>query len=289
MSFYNYTLRISLLMLAVLLFSNCNRKPASFLSTEIKLAWLSSPSLNTPESVLYDAARHQLYVSNINGDPSKKDGRGYISILDTNGNIREHNWVDGLDAPKGMAMSSGHLFVSNITEIVEIDIESAKITGRYAIPGSEFLNDLAADDSGTIYATDSKKACIYKLYQGKISTFASGPELDGCNGLLLEGNYLLIGAANSILKADLISGKPLMYIDSIGPVDGLKALGNNEYIVSDWAGAISRVGEGKTKVVLLDKSGEKINAADFEFLPGSGLILVPTFFDNRIRAYKITR
>lgn len=287
MSFYNYTLRISLLLLTVFLFSNCHRKPATFLSNEIKLSWLSSPSLNTPESVLYDEARHQLYVSNINGDPSKKDGHGYISILDTNGNIKVQNWVDGLDAPKGMAISSGHLFVSNITEIVEIDIESAKISGRYAIPGAEFLNDLAADDSGNIYVTDSKKACIYKLNKGKISTFASGSELDGCNGLLLENQYLLIGAANSILKADLISGKPVMYIDSTGPVDGLKGLGNNEYIISDWAGAISRVGPGKAKVVLLDKSGEKINAADIEMLPGSGLILVPTFFDNRIMAYKL--
>lgn len=287
MPFYNFSLKISLLLLTAILFTNCNRKPASYLSTELKLVWLSNHSLNTPESILYDSVRHQLYVSNINGDPSKKDGQGYISILDTSGNVRLLNWVDGLDAPKGMALASGHLYVSNITEIVEIDIDSAKITARYAIPGAEFLNDLAADDSGNIYVTDSKKASIYKLNKGKISTFASGPELDGCNGLLLENKYLLIGAANSILRADLNSGKPEMYIDSTGPVDGLKALGNQIYVISDWAGAISEVGPGKSKLLLLDKSGEKINAADIELLPGSGLILVPTFFDNRVMAYKL--
>jgi hypothetical protein len=40
-------------------------------------------------------------------------------------------------------------------------------------------------------------------------------------------------------------------------------------------------------VVLMDTSARKINAADFEYIPGENLVIVPTFFCNRIVAYQL--
>jgi hypothetical protein len=71
-----------------------------------------------------------------------KNGQGFISkVSPTNGTIVELNWVTGLNAPKGMAVSddSSKLYVSDITDLVEIDIVSGQITNRYTVPESTFL------------------------------------------------------------------------------------------------------------------------------------------------------
>ena len=50
--------------------------------------WETEKVLKIPESVLYDEIRNQIYVSNINGKPTEKDGNGFISLLDREGNIK---------------------------------------------------------------------------------------------------------------------------------------------------------------------------------------------------------
>ena len=47
--------------------------------------WQTDRVFSTPESVVYDAERHVLYVSNIDGSPSEIDGKGFISRLSMNG------------------------------------------------------------------------------------------------------------------------------------------------------------------------------------------------------------
>src|SRR4051812_30949000 len=40
-----------------------------------------TPGMKTPESVRYDADMDVFFVSNINGNPSKKDGNGSITVI----------------------------------------------------------------------------------------------------------------------------------------------------------------------------------------------------------------
>jgi len=55
------------------------------------------------------------------------------------------------------------LYVSDITDLVEIDIASGKIIKRFNGPGSSFLNDVVADNLGNIYVSDTGTNTIYKL------------------------------------------------------------------------------------------------------------------------------
>jgi hypothetical protein len=87
-------------------------------------------------------------VSNVNGDPMKKDGNGFISKLGPNGKIVAIEWVKGLDSPTGLALANGKLYAADVDRIAEIDLSKGEITNRYEAPGSKFLNDLAADKSG---------------------------------------------------------------------------------------------------------------------------------------------
>jgi hypothetical protein len=39
----------------------------------------------------------------------------------------------------------------------------------------------------------------------------------------------------------------------------------------------------------MDAMPDRWNVADFEYLPDEGLLLIPTFMDNRVRAVRILR
>jgi hypothetical protein len=92
--------------------------------------------LEAPESAHFDEARDALYVSNINGEPTAKDGNGYISRVSPNGQMLEAKWVTGLDAPKGLVSDGATLYVSDIDRLVAIDIEAGEISGTWPAEGA---------------------------------------------------------------------------------------------------------------------------------------------------------
>ena len=132
--------------------------------TKINKLWETTNDLKNPESVAYAPKQNVMFVSNVNGNPTQKDQNGFISkVLPSNGNIIELNWVTGLNAPKGVAISNNNsrLYVSDITDLVEIDIDNRKIN-RFNAPGSVFLNDVVSDNQGNIYVSDTITNTIYK-------------------------------------------------------------------------------------------------------------------------------
>jgi len=134
--------------------------------TSITKLWETLNVLKNPESVAYAPKQNVLFVSNINGKPDQKDQNGFISkVSPSNGSIIELNWVTGLNAPKGIAISNNNsrLYVSDITDLVEIDIGTGKIIKRFNAPGSAFLNDVVSDNQGNIYVSDTVTNTIYKL------------------------------------------------------------------------------------------------------------------------------
>jgi hypothetical protein len=67
----------------------------------------------------------------------------------------------------------------------------------------------------------------------------------------------------------------------------LQAVYDKEYIASGWAGVIYYINADGTKEILLDSRAEKINTADIAFDAGLRILYVPTFFKNKIVAYKL--
>ena len=46
------------------------------------MIWEAKEGLKTPESVCYNPTDQYLFVSNINGQPTEKDGNGFISAAE---------------------------------------------------------------------------------------------------------------------------------------------------------------------------------------------------------------
>lgn len=276
---------IPLLLPMMLLWSQCQEGKV-FIDEQLTQKW-ESEKLSIPESVLFDSIGNQLYVSSINGDPFEKDGNGYISIISLEGKTIHHKWVTGLDAPKGMGMIGDKLYVSNIDEFVEIDRKTAKITARFKADSSEFLNDITIDSNGVVYGSDTKKACIYRLKNGQVNIWLSGQELNSCNGLCYFNGSIYIGTGNSILRADTAGTTTEIISNNTGSVDGLEPDGSNGFIFSDYAGSVFIIDQTGKIRKLLDTGKAGINAADIDFIPYMKLLLVPTFADDHVVAYKL--
>jgi hypothetical protein len=260
--------------------------------------WETS-GLKTPESALPVPAEGFAYVSNVAGQPTDKDGNGFISKVSlADGKIIALEWVKGLDAPKGMALSGDKLYVSDIDKLIEIDPATGKIVAKYEAPGATFLNDVAADAKGNVYVSDSNTGIIWRLAGGKLEKFVEGAALKFPNGLLVDGDKLIVAAwgppgtsdkvaspANLVevniadrKVSDLGDGKPVGNLDGIEP-DG------DAFLVSDWvSGAVYRIDRAGKAELLLDLDQ---GSADIGYVPETKLLLVPMMMSEKLVAYKV--
>ncbi|HBL77316.1 MAG: hypothetical protein A2W90_21905 [Bacteroidetes bacterium GWF2_42_66] len=247
--------------------------------------WETEAVFQIPESVLYNPDSGDIFVSNIQGPSAEKDGEGFISILGTDGKVKNLKWVAGLNAPKGMAVFDGKLYVSDVDALVEIDIKKATITKRHPVKDAIFLNDVAVSESGMVFVSDSKTGKIYVLDKNEISEVLREP-ISGTNGLFAADDKLYIGSGK-IHAMDLKTRELKILYEDAGGVDGIELMDDGNFLFSHWAGRIF-ITQGDKTIKLLDTSEAGINSADIDYAKEIGLVLVPTFRDNRVVAYKLT-
>ncbi len=259
--------------------------PATAQLPQLEKIWTTDTLLRTPESVLPDTRNKRLFVSNIDGQAAEKDGKGGIAILSLDGKIIEKEWVKGLNAPKGMGQFKGRLYVADLTEVVGIDIKTAKIVERIPVEGAVFLNDITIDPKGVIYVSDTRTNKVHRIEKASVITLLEN--LKGPNGLLYTKDGLLILDRGSILK--MTAGGQLSSIaDGMDPsTDGIEMVKENQFIVSAWNGVIYYVYAGGQRITLLDTRKEKMNTADIGYDAENRIVYVPTFFGNTVIAYRL--
>jgi sugar lactone lactonase YvrE len=168
-------------------------KPPAF-----PVLWEVSDGLEAPESAYFDKGSGFLFVSQVGGGgPTGKDGDGCIAKLTPDGNVIDNKWIAGLNAPKGLRSHDGKLWVSDIDRIVGIDIEKGEIAATVEVTGAKFLNDVACDAEGAVYVSDMTASKIYCYKDDEVSVFAEGVDLENPNGLLVDGDRLIVAAWGS--------------------------------------------------------------------------------------------
>ena len=247
--------------------------------------WTTTAGIKTPESALFDAKSNKIYVSNIDGEPSTKDGNGFISILNADGKMEQLKWATGLNAPKGSAIYNGNLYVADIDELVIINLKDGKINHRIKVENAIFLNDVTATEDGTIFVSDTKTNKIHAYINGKMETWSEDKQIKNPNGLWADKGKLYIGT-DQILEADLKTKEIKVLVDKCGGIDGLQKLDNGQFLYSNWEGRIF-ITKGSESIKLLDTVGDKKNTADVSFVKGKNLVLVPTFMANSVDAYQL--
>jgi len=266
-----------------------NEKIAGTSAYKLEQVWATDSVLKTPESVIYDKARDILYVSNVNENPWEKDGNGFISKISTSGDILDLEWVSGMNGPKGMAIVGNTLYVNDIDELISIDIEKGKIITKLKIEGASGLNDITNGENGKIYISDSNEGKIYHVENGETTIFNSDTP-GRPNGLLMNNGKLFVAfsATAEFVSFDLQSMEKTVIATQIGAGDGVTLTNESgTYLVSDWNGEIFMINMSGEKQSLLNTKDQHKNTADLWFFEEQNLVLVPTFFDNRVVAYRL--
>ncbi len=256
-------------------------------SSQLIKKWETEATLKTPESVRFDAAAKVLYVANIDGkEPWTKDNAGSIAKVGLDGKVIAAEWVKGLQAPKGMALHGGKLYVADIDRVVVIDVAKGAITETIAIEGSQQLNDVTVDQkTGVVYVSDMKGLRIHSITKGKPAVFLEGG-FKRPNGVLAHGDDFYVADSGALIKFDKNKNRTTVVDGMDASTDGIEHIKGDEFIVSCWAGAIYHV-KGNTKTLLLDTREKKINSADIGYDAKNRIVYVPTFFVNTVVAYEL--
>jgi hypothetical protein len=270
--------------------------------------WNLGGDFNAPESAFYDAGSNAVFVSSINGQILEKDGNGFISRLSTDGKVVNAKWATGLHAPKGLRSVGGTLWVSDIDEVVAIDIASARILRRVRVDGAQFLNDLATAPDGTVYVSDSNLSRIYQVKDGVSSVFVEGADVvEQPNGLLVDGGRLVLGTigpapqpgqgrgrgpggpgpGGHLFAFDLRSKvRTTLTTERVGGIDGIEPDGRGGLVVTDVIGArlLHVNAAGAVRVLAKFTAG----GADFGYVAATRTAVIPFLFENRVTAYDLT-
>ena len=273
----------------------------------------SIPGFNTPESVKYDGDQDVFFVSNINGNPSAKDGNGWIARVrpDTAGDaFRVDTLVRGgrsgatLNAPKGMAIVGDTLWVADIDAVRGFNRRTGAPTRTVSLTSMQatFLNDIAADAGGTVYITDTGirfnpdgsmgtpgKQRIFRFKGSDAPTVAiENDSLGNPNGIAQHGSGFVVVpfGANSIYTWESGGTARTTLASGPGQFDGVEVLQDGRILVSSWAdSAVHVVTRGQNQMRKL--IGGVPAPADIGYDTRRNRVLIPLFNGNSVEVWSI--
>jgi sugar lactone lactonase YvrE len=257
----------------------------------VEALWATGRDFLIPESAAYDPASDAFYVSNYDAyNPSRGAGRQHISKLTSEGKVAALQWISGLNNPTGLAVRDGRLYAIERAGLVEIDISSAKIVSRTALPGAGVPNDVAVADNGDVFISDSRKNCIYKVSGGRAEEWLNSPAIAAPNGVHILQEKLIVGTnGDGCLKAVDLATKDVSVLANLGQgtIDGLESDREGNLLVSHNEGRLFRVSPDGRVETILDTTALRMNIADFTYAPGRNIVVFPTFTDSRVAAFRL--
>lgn len=247
-----------------------------------------------PESALWAAMEMRWYISNIGGDPSAKDGDGFISRVAADGTIEALSWATGLDAPKGSGISGGRLYVADIDQVRVINLADGDIVNSIPIPGAAFLNDIAVDPDGVVHVSDTGTNTIHRLTGGMNSEVVfTSADLHGPNGLAFAGDRLTIASFGDGMGDGAVfrvmGMMPVQIGTLTGSLDGLVAR-MDDFLVTDFDGQLYRVpADGGAHELLRDFKAEDgfQSTADIGLARTLGVVAVPDLLGDKVGFYSL--
>ncbi len=171
-----------------------------------------------PFSAFFDATTNAWYVSNVSGDfaniQNLKDGRGWITKISADYKTVDHGFfTTGLNAPSGIRIAAGKLYVPDVDQLVTIDLAArTAVRSATVAPLSPFLpyvllTDVVVDSAGVAYATETVGSRIVKFATPTVdkassSAYAtSGATFSFPTTLFIDGTKLVLGTTGNPMDA----------------------------------------------------------------------------------------
>ena len=157
--------------------------------------WFVRDGFVAPEAVRYDPDQDVYFVASWGtGSASATDNNGYISRMKPDGQIESMRFIAGgangvvLHAPRGMYIVGDTLWVADADAVRGFHRKTgAKLANvDFSALDRGFLNDVAADATGTLYVTDTGRNKLYKVTGGP-TLVVSDSILGSPNGITWDG------------------------------------------------------------------------------------------------------
>jgi sugar lactone lactonase YvrE len=156
----------------------------------------SQARLNHPEGVVIDCGARVLYVADTGNRRIRRVGLGDGSVSTLGFSIAKGDPFIGFDAPSGLVLDDGRLFVTDYTDdvVISIDLATGKastVAGQYGVPGrtdgaavaASFYGPLGltSDGHGHLYVADDLNETVRAIdvASGVVSTLAGTPVVPG--------------------------------------------------------------------------------------------------------------
>lgn len=247
------------------------------------VSWVLDQGLCEPETIIHDKKTKRLIVSNICG--FKRNGKGYLSVLNMDGTLETTRWIDGFNAPAGMAILGRTLYVTDLDRIQMINIDMGKVIDALGpFPDAKAFNDLAVGPDGTVYVSDSARHKVLKIQAGIAMAFPDdSTHFQYANGLHIDNDTLYVGSDklyNIDLKTNKISD---MGVDDLSDIDGIETDGLGGLTVSIVGGDVWHLPRNGQPSIW---TAQNLSSTNHAYLPDTNLVLVPTGYDNTIIAFE---
>ncbi len=214
-----------------------------------------------------------------------KDGDGSVVVIQDGKAVP---FTTELDDPKGIVAFKEFLYVADKTRVWKIDPKgkATVLAAAAAFPTKPlFLNDIAVDQFGTLYVSDSgtlegKGGAIYRIdLKGKVSLVADASKapLHTPNGLLHDSLMHLLVAdfgTGNLYRMKIADGSTEKLADGFGGADGLIFDKFGRLYISDWKnGKIFVIARPGAKPILVAEGFQ--SAADMCMDPTNRFLVVP--------------
>lgn len=251
--------------------------------------------LEVPECLVTDPASGLVYVSNVvagEGEYWSKDGKGFISQMTADGEMKKFRWLDStadapIHAPKGMCILDGHLYIADITRLLRYPLKGDGPLVEIPVPGAERLNDPATDGK-SVYVSDTEMGRVHKIDPKGRQSIVQAPE--SINGITFhKGRMFAVSwALHDAYELDP-SGKeppiPFGLADHFEGLDAIEVLEDGTFIVSDFLGnKVCAISPDRKKVHTLI---ELDTPADVGIDRTRGLLYIPKFMKDEAVIVKL--
>lgn len=234
------------------------------------------------ESCVYDSARQLILLPNQGVRQPVQANDAWVSMLHPDGALHTARWIGAqraaedraalsppleLNDPFGTEIAGGVYYVADsegtgeerTSVLRRFDLATGAPSGSTRLEGSDWINDIAVDADGTVYATQSGQfgpeadPDSWRVYRvtaaGEVSVVLAGAPLNIPNGIAFDGNgnLVVVNYGDSAVHTLSTAGELLGTEYAAQPGgDGIVIVEDGtKYVSSVTQGGISRIRPGQ--------------------------------------------